>query len=686
MFAKLLAGFVTGFVAGVAWQNGIRYLLVVAVLGGGGGSLSAASSTGATIGLGVLVYFIWRAAKQRTAREAWGRGLISTSYALLFAGASIGFSLIALALGNSRQEDSGLALFIGCAIAGLVVFLIGKNVLKGDSGPSNDIPVSSHSHHEQPETLTANQCAKCGATLVANTKFCAECGASVGGHRSIFSMQRVLPVAAVTSLTTGVAGWFLGYYGMAGYLRKQYHAAIPSWEWFVSQCMQRQRGVCVQTVSGLASMTGFAIAAILMVIAFLFLATRKSPKTALDNGLEITKYVALLVLVMIGTYNAVNGAYGWAAVSLAIAVGVGLLLVVIRRLFGDMPYVHGTQTHAVNTQQNSSSEHEVNAESTAAASHAPLQTVAEPESIVEPARVAPVSRKKIYVAVAIVILLAGIGIAMKMSGDYQTWKQQRIAENERIAMDDPREMAKRIADANERAEQMERQNRAAEEEKKRQEAEARREAELRAQQQQAQQPVAPPVQPAPDLLAKAAQCGDTSACAAIMLEGIDPRKPEVISVAATRISELNKASRGDRKQARALNTKALGELKSNNYAAAIDLLKQAMAVDPADVEVVSNLGYACLQANNYPEAERALIGALLLDPKRTSAWAPYAELFAARGDSNSAVRALLLGYEFSGNRDKTIAVFEDKSSTATREVMRPVFAAALQKIKSSLTQ
>jgi len=313
------------------------------------------------------------------------------------------------------------------------------------------------------------------------------------------------------------------------------------------------------------------------------------------------------------------------------------------------------------------------------------QTVEPPVPTAPPARAAAApSRKKIFVAAAVVITVAGTGVAVKMFGDYQTFKQQRIAENERIAMDQPREMAKRIAEANEKAEQHERRNRAEEEDRRRREAEVRRETEIRAQ-QQAQLP-APIAQPAPDLLTKAAQCGDTSACAAIMLEGIDPRKPEVISVAATRISEANKAQRGDRKQARALNAKALGELKSNNYAAAIDLLKQALAVDPADVEIVANLGYACLQANNFSEAERALIGALQLDPKRTSAWAPYAELFAARGDSSNAVRALLLGYEFSGNRDKTMAVFEDKSNTATREVMRPVFAAALQKIRSGLFQ
>jgi hypothetical protein len=197
--------------------------------------------------------------------------------------------------------------------------------------------------------------------------------------------------------------------------------------------------------------------------------------------------------------------------------------------------------------------------------------------------------------------------------------------------------------------------------------------------------ISPPQTPAvpDDLLSKAAHCGDVNACIAVMLEAVDPRRPEAISVAATRISEQSKASRGDRKQARVLNTKGLEEFKKGNFNGAIDLLMQAAAADPADVEVLSNLGFVSMQANNNAEAEKALIAALLIDPRRTSAWVPYAEVTLSKGKSDDAVRALLLGFEFSGNKEKTFAVFEEKSTSAEREAMRPAYSTAVQKIRAT---
>lgn len=205
-------------------------------------------------------------------------------------------------------------------------------------------------------------------------------------------------------------------------------------------------------------------------------------------------------------------------------------------------------------------------------------------------------------------------------------------------------------------------------------------------QEQATQPQvaqAPAAAPAtPSLLERAAKCADIKECIALMLEAIDPRSPEALHVAAVRIAELNKAQRGDRKEARKLNDKGLAEFKKKNYEAAIGLLKQASIADPADVEILSNLGHVALQGNQINDAVTALTDALLVDPRRTSTWTPIAELYVIRDKQDSAVRALLLGYEFSGNKDKTVAVYEAQAIAAERESMRPAYAEALKKINA----
>lgn len=191
---------------------------------------------------------------------------------------------------------------------------------------------------------------------------------------------------------------------------------------------------------------------------------------------------------------------------------------------------------------------------------------------------------------------------------------------------------------------------------------------------------APPPLATPNLLDRAAKCADIKECIAMMLESIDPRAPEALQVAAVRIGELNKAQRGDRKAARALNDKGLAEFKGKNYGQAVALLQQASETDPADVEILSNLGYVALQANQIDAAVSALTNSLLIDPRRTSTWTPIAELYVIRGKSENAVRALLLGYEFSSNKEKTITVYETQSTAAERESMRPIFAEAMKKI------
>ena len=190
--------------------------------------------------------------------------------------------------------------------------------------------------------------------------------------------------------------------------------------------------------------------------------------------------------------------------------------------------------------------------------------------------------------------------------------------------------------------------------------------------------VALPAYASSDLLGRASKCGDFYDCFNVMLQSADPRNPEGISVAAARIAEFQKSARGNRKVARELNTKGLAEFKKGNFTESVTLLQQASTEDPGDVEILSNLGLALLKANRAQDARQALRSSLAINPRRTSAWVPMADVLFEIGDSDSAMAALLLAYEFSENKEKTRTFFDGKAGSSERGAS--MYAKALKKI------
>lgn len=188
--------------------------------------------------------------------------------------------------------------------------------------------------------------------------------------------------------------------------------------------------------------------------------------------------------------------------------------------------------------------------------------------------------------------------------------------------------------------------------------------------------------PVNDLLARAAKC-TINDCIGIMILAAQPRNPEAIQVAAGRLGEFNTQKTGDRPTARDLNNKGLAQLRSGNVSGAIDLFSRASQTDPNDSEILGNLGYALIQLGRLDEADKALGSALLVNPRRTATWGALAELFAKKPNSSeAAIRCLQLGYEFSGNRDKTLQFFTESSATSDRPEMRPVYAEAVRRIRA----
>ncbi len=186
------------------------------------------------------------------------------------------------------------------------------------------------------------------------------------------------------------------------------------------------------------------------------------------------------------------------------------------------------------------------------------------------------------------------------------------------------------------------------------------------------------------LLDRAAKCGDVKECISMMVEAIHPRSLEAISVAAARLGEMSNATRGDRKMARALNDQGLASLRAKEFDAAIEFFKKAFDADPVDVEIAANYGYAAIGGKRYEVAVLGLSNALLLDPRRTSTWIPVAELYAARGNRDKAMRALLLAYEFSKNKEKTWIWFQEKALNDENESMRASYTATLEILLNNL--
>ncbi len=198
-------------------------------------------------------------------------------------------------------------------------------------------------------------------------------------------------------------------------------------------------------------------------------------------------------------------------------------------------------------------------------------------------------------------------------------------------------------------------------------------------------PSAPEASPvaAADLLPEARSCASAMDCATLMLHGAFPRRADIVQAAASSLGNLPKPDHGDRKAARDLNKRALEKFGENDFDAAATILKLAAQADPADSEILSNLGLALVKTGHAREAEGPLLAALELDPRRASAWAPLAEAMALQAEAANGQRALLLAYEFSANKQKTLDFYRTKGQAVELPAgQRDMYARALQIVES----
>ena len=138
-----------------------------------------------------------------------------------------------------------------------------------------------------------------------------------------------------------------------------------------------------------------------------------------------------------------------------------------------------------------------------------------------------------------------------------------------------------------------------------------------------------------------------------------------ISEIKGKIESLPKPATGDRKTSRKLNEQGLTALKTEDFAQAISALKSATSADPADVEVLNNYVYALIKAGRLQDAESEAGRLLTMSPGRSSAWANLAEVYALKNRKEEAVAALILAFQFSSNKDRTINFLNERSADST---------------------
>lgn len=155
---------------------------------------------------------------------------------------------------------------------------------------------------------------------------------------------------------------------------------------------------------------------------------------------------------------------------------------------------------------------------------------------------------------------------------------------------------------------------------------------------------------------------------------VDAMNPMKLAEAKGLLEQLTKPVSGDRKVARSLNERGLEFFNKENYLDAIEFFKQAISFDSADIEVRNNYVYALAKAKKTAEAEREAGILLTYAPGRSSGWANLGEIYADKGQATLAASALVVAFQFSSNKDKTLTYLKEKSAAADN----PVFAESAQ--------
>jgi hypothetical protein len=114
---------------------------------------------------------------------------------------------------------------------------------------------------------------------------------------------------------------------------------------------------------------------------------------------------------------------------------------------------------------------------------------------------------------------------------------------------------------------------------------------------------------------------------------------------------------GNRKIARAANDRGLAYLQSGRIADAINTFQEAYRANPADVEIVNNLGYAYFLNNDPVAAENYLLTALAMRWDRSAAWGNLGQTYVKKDQMGGAIASFSNAYRFSRDLNQTHEFF-----------------------------
>ena len=144
-----------------------------------------------------------------------------------------------------------------------------------------------------------------------------------------------------------------------------------------------------------------------------------------------------------------------------------------------------------------------------------------------------------------------------------------------------------------------------------------------------------------------------------------------------------KPEKGDVKLGRALNQQGLAAFSQENFTNAASLFLDAARANPADIEVLNNYAYALLKSGNNQLAQQVLGYVLSLAPGRTSAWANLGEIYANLNRIDASAASLVVGFQFSGNKEKTLEFFNKTSESTSNNALKSAITKALGQLSSS---
>jgi tetratricopeptide (TPR) repeat protein len=135
---------------------------------------------------------------------------------------------------------------------------------------------------------------------------------------------------------------------------------------------------------------------------------------------------------------------------------------------------------------------------------------------------------------------------------------------------------------------------------------------------------------------------------------------------------------GDRAGARTANVEGKAALQAQNYASAVEAFRRGVAADPADIELLNNLGYALEESGQQQDAIDAISNVLVRAPRRTAAWANLASSLAESGHLPEAKAAMSVAVHYTGNRDRTLAFLQEQAANGKSDAIRQMSAAVSQ--------